>query len=168
MSDHRKVIEALHEAVSDWLIRYGYSVAKEIGLLSLGSLRADLLGVNLRSRITIIEIKASWADFTGDHKWEKYLDYADRFYFAVPLEIWRKHRIEIVDKIGNKAGVIYLGEDGYAKVCYYAPSGNSTLTAKERLRIVTRLAWRQGLSKRQKPRRTRRYLVKYSVDAHRS
>lgn len=34
--------------------------------------------------LTIIEIKSSVEDFRADHKWQDYLAYCDRFYFAVP------------------------------------------------------------------------------------
>ncbi|MGF1630455.1 MAG: MmcB family DNA repair protein [Kiloniellaceae bacterium] len=46
--------------------------------------RADLLCLDARSRITIVEIKSSLEDFRTDRKWPEYLDYCDRFYFAVP------------------------------------------------------------------------------------
>lgn len=45
--------------------------------------RADLVGIDHVGRITIIEVKASLADYRSDHKWRDYLDYCDVFYFAV-------------------------------------------------------------------------------------
>ncbi len=45
--------------------------------------RADLVAVDHRGQITIVEIKSSLADFRADHKWRDYLDYCDLFYFAV-------------------------------------------------------------------------------------
>jgi hypothetical protein len=46
--------------------------------------RADLLCLDAKSRITIVEIKSSIEDFRCDQKWPEYLEYCDRFYFAVP------------------------------------------------------------------------------------
>lgn len=46
--------------------------------------RADLMGIDARGRLTIVEIKVSKADLTGDCKWTDYLDYCDSFYWAVP------------------------------------------------------------------------------------
>jgi hypothetical protein len=46
--------------------------------------RADLVAVDREGRITIVEIKTSRADLQADHKWPDYLDYCDRFAFAVP------------------------------------------------------------------------------------
>ncbi len=53
--------------------------------------RADLVALDRTGMITLIEVKASRADFLADRKWRAYLDYCDRFYFAVadgfPLEL---------------------------------------------------------------------------------
>lgn len=46
--------------------------------------RADLLAIDAKGDITIIEIKVSRADLRGDGKWPDYLDYCDRFFWAVP------------------------------------------------------------------------------------
>lgn len=46
--------------------------------------RADLLCLDAKGRITIVEIKSSLEDFRCDQKWPEYLEYCDRFYFAVP------------------------------------------------------------------------------------
>ena len=46
--------------------------------------RADLMGVDDKGRIVIVEIKVQRADLLGDGKWPDYLDHCDRFYWAVP------------------------------------------------------------------------------------
>jgi hypothetical protein len=46
--------------------------------------RADLMALDAKGRITIVEIKCSRADLRGDAKWPEYLDYCDRFCWAVP------------------------------------------------------------------------------------
>lgn len=46
--------------------------------------RADMMAICGRGLITIVEIKVSRADLFGDHKWPDYLDYCDRFFWAVP------------------------------------------------------------------------------------
>jgi hypothetical protein len=46
--------------------------------------RADMMAVCARGMLTIVEIKVSKADLLGDHKWPDYLDYCDRFFWAVP------------------------------------------------------------------------------------
>lgn len=46
--------------------------------------RADLMALDAKGCITIVEIKVSRADLRGDAKWPDYLDYCDRFCWAVP------------------------------------------------------------------------------------
>ena len=47
--------------------------------------RADMMAVDPRGQLTIVEIKVSRADLLGDGKWTDYLDYCDYFYWAVPV-----------------------------------------------------------------------------------
>src|SRR6059058_4156633 len=46
--------------------------------------RADLMAIDSKGCFTIVEIKVSRADLLGDGKWLDYLDYCDRFFWAVP------------------------------------------------------------------------------------
>ncbi len=46
--------------------------------------RADVMAIDGKGRLTIVEIKVSRADLRGDMKWPDYLDYCDRFLWAVP------------------------------------------------------------------------------------
>jgi hypothetical protein len=46
--------------------------------------RADMVAIDGKGLLTIVEIKVSRADLLGDCKWRDYLDYCDRFYWAVP------------------------------------------------------------------------------------
>jgi len=46
--------------------------------------RADIMAIDAKGCITIVEIKVSRADLLGDSKWLFYLDYCDRFFWAVP------------------------------------------------------------------------------------
>ena len=46
--------------------------------------RADMMAIDARGGLTIVEIKVAKADLVGDGKWTYYLDYCDRFFWAVP------------------------------------------------------------------------------------
>ena len=56
--------------------------------------RVDLVTINDKGWISIIEIKSSVADFRNDKKWNEYIEWADQFYFGVahnfPIEILPK------------------------------------------------------------------------------
>src|SRR5918997_4611433 len=46
--------------------------------------RADLMAIDTKGGLTIVEIKVAKADLVGDCKWTDYLEYCDRFFWAVP------------------------------------------------------------------------------------
>jgi hypothetical protein len=46
--------------------------------------RADLMAIDAKGSFTIVEIKVAKADLVGDGKWVDYLEYCDRFFWAVP------------------------------------------------------------------------------------
>ena len=46
--------------------------------------RADLMGIDAKGLVVIVEIKVARADLLGDAKWPDYLDYCDRFYWGLP------------------------------------------------------------------------------------
>jgi hypothetical protein len=68
--------------VSRLLLRHDYVALCEVPLAN--GRRADVMGVDARGRIVIVEIKCSRADLLGDGKWCEYIDYCDRFFWAVP------------------------------------------------------------------------------------
>jgi hypothetical protein len=70
----------------------GFSCISELPLPS--GRRADLVALNERGDIWIVEIKSSVEDLRADHKWEDYRAHCDRLFFAftqdVPCEIFPK------------------------------------------------------------------------------
>lgn len=82
--------------------------------------RADLMGLDGKGRIVIVEIKVSRADLLGDGKWHDYLDYCDRFYWGLPPELDRAP-LETGAFLPDRCGVIVA--DGYdAEILRPAPS----------------------------------------------
>ena len=49
-------------------------------------LRVDLACLAPKGEIWIVEVKSSLADFRADHKWQNYLEWCDRFFWAVPAD----------------------------------------------------------------------------------
>ena len=45
--------------------------------------RVDVIALAKGGEITVVEVKSSRQDFLSDSKWHEYLEWADRFYFAV-------------------------------------------------------------------------------------
>lgn len=51
--------------------------------------RADLMGIDAKGQIVIVEIKVARADLHGDAKWGDYLDHCDRFYWGLASHLDR-------------------------------------------------------------------------------
>jgi len=68
--------------VTRMLLRHDLVAMGEVPLD--GNRRADLMAIDSRGQIVIVEIKVSRADLLGDGKWTDYLGCCDRFYWAVP------------------------------------------------------------------------------------
>lgn len=73
---------AVARGVSRLFLRNQIMVQPEVALRN--HRRADLMGINVKGEIIIVEIKCARADLLGDQKWPEYLDYCDRFFWAVP------------------------------------------------------------------------------------
>ena len=98
--------------------------------------RADLMGVDAKGMVTIVEIKVARGDLLGDAKWPDYLDYCDRFYWGVPPGLDRSP-LEGVGYQPDCCGVIVA--DGYdAEIVRPAPL--HPLAAARRKVQVERLA----------------------------
>jgi len=66
--------------------------------------RADLMAIGSRGELTIVEIKVARSDLLGDGKWTDYLDYCDRFFWAVPPAL--AHILEEERYLPQSAGLI--------------------------------------------------------------
>lgn len=67
--------------------------------------RLDVAAISEAGDIAAVEIKVSLADYRADEKWSEYLEYCDRYYFAVPegfpLEILpAAYGLIVADKFG--------------------------------------------------------------------
>lgn len=55
-------------------------------LTPTSGLRVDVMALGPKSEIWVIECKSSRADFQSDHKWQGYLEWCDRFFWAVDTD----------------------------------------------------------------------------------
>jgi len=98
--------------------------------------RADLMGIDPKGHILIVEIKTARADLLGDGKWPDYLDFCDRFYWGLAPELDRAV-LEGPDYKPDCCGIIVA--DGYdAEIVRPAPT--HPLAAARRRVEVERLA----------------------------
>jgi hypothetical protein len=98
--------------------------------------RADLMGIDPKGHVIIVEIKTARGDLMGDGKWPDYLDFCDRFFWGLPPELDRAC-LDGEDFRPDMCGVIVA--DAYdAEIIRPAPS--HPLAAARRKVEVERLA----------------------------
>ena len=73
--------EEIRRGTMRWLLELDRVALAEVTLP--GGRRADLMAIGRSGEIEVVEIKASLADLRADRKWVDYLEFSDRFYFAV-------------------------------------------------------------------------------------
>ena len=109
-----------------------------------GGRRADLMGIDARGQIVIVEIKVARADLMGDAKWPDYLDFCDRFFWGLAPDLDRTC-LEGENFLPDRCGVIVA--DGYdAEILRPAPL--QKLAPARRKAQVERLA-RAAMRRRQ-------------------
>ena len=75
----------VQRGVGRMLSAVGFSALPEFPLVS--GRRADIIAINDKGVIWIVEIKSSVADYRADNKWPEYWDFCDELFFAVPPEL---------------------------------------------------------------------------------
>jgi hypothetical protein len=75
---------ALQRGVCRALRALGHSIVTELALAN--GRRADVVALSGAGDIAIIEIKSCLLDYRSDGKWEDYLPFCDRLYFAVAAD----------------------------------------------------------------------------------
>ncbi len=106
--------------------------------------RVDLLAIDRRGRIAIVEVKSSLADWRADGKWPEYLPWCDLFYFAVP-EDFPRAVLEEASARPEIAGLMVV--DGFsgailrpAAECRLSPARRRALTLRFARAAAQRLA----------------------------
>lgn len=96
--------------------------------------RVDVMAVDRKGFLTVVEIKSSAADYRSDRKWQDYLPWCNAFYFAVP---------ETFDRGMLPDGVGVMVADAYG-AAVVAPSPEFMLAPARRKALTLRLAMTAG------------------------
>ena len=92
--------------------------------------RVDVIALGPKGEIWVIECKSSRTDFTSDAKWDGYLEWCDRYFWAVDMEF-------PTDLLPDETGLIIA--DGYnAEIIRMAPEDK--LPAARRRALTLRIA----------------------------
>ena len=81
--------QLLARGVCRHLLTYDFVSVEE--MVPTSGRRVDVMALGPKGEVWIIECKSSRADFQSDHKWQDYLKWSDRYFWAVdeyfPTEI---------------------------------------------------------------------------------
>ena len=108
----------------------------DLGFAAIGELplpngrRADLAAIDDQGQIIIVEIKSCRADFQTDRKWREYLEFCDRFFFAVAPDFPQ-------DILPQECGLILADRHGAAIM---RPAPVTSLHSARRRAQVLRIA----------------------------
>jgi len=76
--------QLLARGVSRHLRSHGYVSIEEF--VPARGLRVDVMALGSKGELWVIECKSSRADFQADNKWQGYLEWCDRYFWAVDTE----------------------------------------------------------------------------------
>ena len=76
--------QLLARGVSRHLLGHDFVTLEEV--VPTPGLRVDVMAVGPKGEIWVIECKSGRADFRTDRKWQGYLDWCDRFFWAVDAD----------------------------------------------------------------------------------
>jgi hypothetical protein len=84
MQDDLMPGQLLARGVCRHLLHHGFVTVEE--LVPASGLRLDVLALGSKGELWIVECKSSRIDFTSDRKWQNYLEWGDRFFWAVDAD----------------------------------------------------------------------------------
>lgn len=76
--------QLLARGVARHLVSHGFACVEE--LVPTRGLRVDVMALGPKGEIWVVECKSSRADYMSDCKWQGYLEWADRFFWAVDAD----------------------------------------------------------------------------------
>jgi hypothetical protein len=120
--------QKLARGVARYLAQLGMVSVEEF--VPTRGLRVDVIGLGPKGEIWIVECKSSKADFQSDHKWQGYLEWCDRFFWAVDSDF-------PVEILPDETGLIIA--DAYdAEIIRYGPE--EKLAGARRKKVVQKFA----------------------------
>jgi len=120
--------QLLARGVSRHLASLGWVTVEE--LVPTRGLRVDVMALGPKGEIWVVECKSSRADFMSDGKWEGYLEWCDRFFWAVDSDF-------PVDLLPEGTGLL-IGDAYDAEIIRMAPE--SKLASARRKVMIQKFA----------------------------
>ncbi|WP_418592208.1 MmcB family DNA repair protein [Ponticoccus sp. (in: a-proteobacteria)] len=120
--------QVLARGVCRHLLTHGFAVIEEF--VPERGLRVDVMALGPKGELWVVECKSSRADFLCDEKWQGYLPYCDRYFWAVDQDF-------PTDLLPGETGLIIA--DGYdAEILRMGPE--EKLAAARRAKLTRKFA----------------------------
>jgi len=84
MTDSLQPGQLLARGVCRHMLSHDFVTVEE--LVPTSGLRVDVMALGPKGEVWVVECKSGRADFQSDHKWQGYLDWCDRFFWAVDAD----------------------------------------------------------------------------------
>lgn len=120
--------QRLQRGVTRLLASMGHAALIEF--VPTPGLRVDVVSVCPKGEIWVVECKSCRADFTGDRKWQGYLPFCDRFFWATDCDF-------PTELLPDESGLIVADAYG-AEITRMAPQ--TKLAAARRARVLRDVA----------------------------
>lgn len=75
------ITQDVTRGVTRMLRQMGLACVTELSLKT--GRRVDVIAIDRKGQVTVVEVKSSLEDYRVDEKWQEYLPFCDAFYFAV-------------------------------------------------------------------------------------
>lgn len=118
----------IRRGVARFFVQAGAVTLTEVPLAN--ARRADVVALEPSGQLTIVEIKSGLADLAADRKWQDYLAFADRFFFAVDADF-------PLDRLPAEVGILVA--DAFEAVVVRA-AATTPLAAARRKAMTLRFA----------------------------
>ena len=120
--------QRLQRGVARMLIGLGHAPLAEF--VPTGGLRVDVISISPKGEIWIVECKSCRSDFTSDRKWQGYLEFCDRFFWAVDCDL--------PDELLPQGSGLIRADSWGAELLHMAPE--SRLAGARRTRLLRDIA----------------------------
>ena len=119
----------LARGVSRLLSSHGFACLEE--MVPTRGLRVDVMGLGPKDEIWVVECKSSRVDFQSDTKWTGYLEWCDRYFWAVDTDF-------PTELLPETSGLIIA--DGYGGEIMRMPAIHEKLQPARRKVVVRKFA----------------------------
>jgi hypothetical protein len=121
--------QILARGVCRLLASHGFATIEEF--VPTRGLRMDVMALGPKGELWVIECKSSRADFQSDSKWKGYLEWADRYFWAVDSDF-------PTDLLPHDSGLIIA--DGYGGEILRMPEETKLVSAR-RSKLIRKFAF---------------------------